>query len=265
MTLNDWNADPLPVRFSRGASRVPYVEDWRRNTIGMTSDEDAPPWLIRQVCGYVARRSWFKDSDADALSAKLGRISKFQSLQSEDALTWNWFGTLALSTPIERQATIQWLYDRLGLELRASSAVAVRQWERVHHPNAPNRKGPEIDAIVEDPSSALIYVEAKWSAALGKGRGATGDQLDDQVVLRRDSLRKDSKLATREGPLVVLGVSQSNLDLAMYREDDTQLRHVVLCWLTWRSLADCSVHPLSAEFGRYLKWRETLRTADRRG
>src|SRR3954451_10918505 len=91
----DWRGAEIVIRRSRGASRVPYVEDWRRNVIGNTGD--APPFLMRQVRAYVAHSGWFTDQDAAVLSADLGRISKFQSLRSEDAITWSWFGTLAAS------------------------------------------------------------------------------------------------------------------------------------------------------------------------
>ena len=198
--FTDWNRVPLAVRFSRGESRVPYVEDWRRNVIGLAADTPVPPWLIRQVRSYVARRDWFEEEDAAALATVLGRISKFQSLQSEDALTWSWFGTLAIATPSERTAAIQWLYDRLGLPVTASGEAGIRQWDRVLHPNAvASPHGPEVDAIVDDPAGALIYVEAKWGAELGTGKGASAKKPEDQIVLRRDSLRKDPALRRTRG------------------------------------------------------------------
>src|SRR4051795_8156871 len=93
----DWRGLEIVLRRSRGTSRVPYVEDPRRNVIGNT--RDAPPFLMRQVQAYVARSRWFTDEEAAVLSADLGRISKFQSLRSEDAITWSWFGTLAAADP----------------------------------------------------------------------------------------------------------------------------------------------------------------------
>jgi len=44
-----------------------------------------------------------------------------QSLRSEDAITWSWFGTLAGATADDRRGVVQWLYDRLGLDLVASA------------------------------------------------------------------------------------------------------------------------------------------------
>ena len=252
--IEDWNNRPLRVRYSRGKGHVPYVEDWTRNVIGLDPD-NAPPWLTRQAMAYVARPSWFGPEDAVRLSQQLGRISKFQSLRSEDALSWSWFGTLALADEGTRQAAVQWLYDRLELPLRASAAVNIRQWDRVPHPNA-SRNGPEIDAIIDDPDNALIYVEAKWLADLGTGRGATHKVPDDQIVLRRDSLRRDPALQNDKRSHVVLGVSLEQRDCTPYVESSDSMPGVTIAWSTWRDLAECPAHPYTAEFARHLAWKE---------
>ena len=79
-------------------------ERWEDNVLG------SPPWaesLLGQVRGYVARRSHFADDDAEALAAHLdGRISKFQSSNSEDAVTYSWFGTLAIASSDASPATV---------------------------------------------------------------------------------------------------------------------------------------------------------------
>ena len=92
--INDWNGKPVAVRRSRGG--VLTFECWEDNVLG------SPPWpeaLLGQVRGYVARRSHFADDDAIALAKHLGgRISKFQSVNCEDAVTYSWFGTLAIAS-----------------------------------------------------------------------------------------------------------------------------------------------------------------------
>jgi hypothetical protein len=101
-----------------------------------------------------------------------------------------------------------------------------------------------------------VYVEAKWDALLGTGKGAAPDTRDDQVVLRRDSLRADPALAGDRRELVVLGISNTRQDLTVYREaEGLSLRPVRVEWLTWSDLAGRDVHPLSGEFRRYLAWK----------
>ncbi|MBP6843902.1 MAG: hypothetical protein KA201_09175 [Kofleriaceae bacterium] len=153
---------------------------------------------------------------------------------------------------------MQWLYDRLGLQASASRDARIDQWVRVTHPNAlrsPN--GPEVDARLDDPGQALVYVEAKWLAALGSGKGADDGAWDDQIVLRRGSLRQDPALAGDHKRLyVVLGISNDSPDLVAYDEaNEHEPRRVEVRWLRWQDLAECSAHPHHEEFARYLQWK----------
>lgn len=221
-------------------------------------NQEWPVAVVKQVNAYVARRSWFAAEDAGVLAARLGRISKFQSLNSEDAVTWSWFGTLGLAEPASRRLAIQWLYDRLGLALTASPDVVIDQWMRVVHPNAPvSSKGPELDARIDDPGVALIYVEAKWDAVLGAGKGRVEGEQDDQIVLRRDAMRVEKALADDRREFIVLGISNDAPDLSVYDEARRQppLRPVQIAWLTWVDLADCDAHPRAGEFRQYLRWK----------
>jgi hypothetical protein len=132
---------------------------------------------------------------------------------------------------------------------------------RIIHPNAlMSSKGPELDARIDDPGVALVYVEAKWDAALGSGKGAAPGREDDQVILRRDAFRAEPKLAADEREFVVLGVSNEAPDLSAYDEAPLKrpLRPVQVRWLTWADLSECDAHPLSSEFRRYLEWKRDL-------
>lgn len=254
--MDDWRGKSLPVRRSCG-SAVPYVEDWRRNVLRLSPAVDWPDFLLRQVRAYVARTSWFTDGDADALSAQLGRISKFQSLRSEDAVTWSWFGTLHDASSEARRSSIQSLFNEVNVDVEVSGDVSIRQWVRVPHPNAAGRVGPEVDAVIDDPHGAVVYVEAKWDAGLGTGRGLSEGQLDDQIVLRCRALAAPAADTTR--PRVVLGLSRAAPDLSAY--EVAKETGVAVHWLTWANLTRCAPHPLSEEFSRYLAWRLALSVA----
>jgi hypothetical protein len=249
--IESWNGRPVAIRRSRGG--VLTFERWQDNVLG------SPPWpeaLLEQVRGYVARRSHFTDDDAVALGAQLdGRISKFQSINSEDAVTYSWFGTLAAAKPETRRAAIQWLYDRAGIPATAA-LPSIDQWARVFHPNAPaSGRGPELDARIDDPGVALVYVEAKWNASVGTGKGKTTEVPDDQIVLRRDSLRNDPVSQHDNRTFAVLGISEATPDLAKWNEHDASLRRVTIAWLTWDDVAACTAHPFADEFARYITWK----------
>lgn len=114
---------------------------------------------------------------------------------------------------------------------------------------------PELDARSDDPSAALVYVEAKWNAAVGTGKGKATEVPDDQIVLRRDSLRTDPALKSDERVFAVLGISEHKLDVVRWQEHATGLRPVTVAWLAWDELTECSEHPRADEFGRYSAWK----------
>jgi hypothetical protein len=250
----------MAVRWSRGG--VLTFERWEDNVLG------GPPWpesLLKQVRGYVARADHFAAEDAEALARPLdGRISKFQSINSEDAVTYSWFGTLAQASTETRRAAVQWLYDRAGLSAE-SLDPKIDQWARIFHPNAAGSpRGPELDARIDDQGAALVYIEAKWNAGIGTGRGKVAGIPDDQIVLRRESLREDPELVDDQRLLAVLGVSESKPELAKWSEPVGSSRPVVVTWLTWDDLAQCPDHPYAEEFARYLAWKRHVASLTKR-
>jgi hypothetical protein len=145
---------------------------------------------------------------------------------------------------------------RSGRVPASACAPVIDQWARVYHPNAPqSSRGPELDARVDDPGAALVYVEAKWNAKVGTGKGKVLDRPDDQIILRRDSLRNDPRLKDDQRALAILGVSEDKPDLGKWHERDRNAREVSIARLTWDDLAACPEHPLADEFGRYLAWK----------
>jgi hypothetical protein len=83
---------------------------------------------------------------------------------------------------------------------------------------------------------------------------------DDQIVLRRESLRRDPALKNDGRAFAVLGISEHKPDLSTWHEHDGDLRPVSVAWLTWDELAECPEHPLADEFGRYIAWKRTHAT-----
>jgi hypothetical protein len=106
----------------------------------------------------------------------------------------------------------------------------------------------------------------KWDAKLGEGKGRVAGTRDDQIVLRRESMRRDPGLAADPRPFVVLGVSHAEPDLTTYTTSSPRsaLKPVSVRWLTWDDLASCDRHPRGDEFRRYLDWKRHLIHAARR-
>jgi hypothetical protein len=116
--------------------------------------------------------------------------------------------------------------------------------------------GRELDARIDDPSIALVYVETKWSAKVGTGKGKAADVPTTRSSCAASPFGTTPRTrATRV--MAVLGISERKPDLAKWHETDGNLRPVSIAWLTWDELSECPEHPLADEFGRYLAWKRT--------
>jgi hypothetical protein len=99
----------------------------------------------------------------------------------------------------------------------------------------------------------------KWNAALGTGKGSAEGAKNDQVELRRESMRADPALIDDKREFAVLGVSNAVPDLTAYAEHgQTDRKRVTIAWLTRDDLASCDDHPRAEEFRRYLEWKRDV-------
>jgi hypothetical protein len=103
---------------------------------------------------------------------KLGHYSALQSINSEDAITWNFFGPL-IGRPAAGAEFLNWLCGRLELPWGENTAAATDVWRRVPHPDKPIAPGPELDAMLVA-ERTVVMVEAKWGSGEGTGQGVAG-------------------------------------------------------------------------------------------
>ena len=255
MYVRDWNDENIECYASRGG--VINVADWKRNLVHGDVRPWPPPQLARKLTN-PGRAEAFAAEDLARLTAKLGYLSRFQSLNSEDSLAWSWFGTLAHAPSSVRRDVTDWLLSQIGVSA-AVTAADIDLWERVPNPCHESRPGPELDARIRT-DSALLYVECKWNAPLAFGKTAGEGEKMDQVQLRRCALRKDEQAEESELSLVVLGVTRDPFDPGdrYTATDQPGARPVEIKWLTWNDLAGCERHPHAEEFRRYLDWRQVM-------
>src|SRR5438445_13823361 len=57
------------------------------------------------------------------LTARLGFYSDLESLHREDAITWSFFGTLSMPSPVKRTAFLNWLLKRIELPANEKDAT----------------------------------------------------------------------------------------------------------------------------------------------
>jgi len=207
-----------------------------------------PPELLQKT--YASDRFEGRTPADDALAREgLGYYCDLQSLNSEDAVTWSFFGTLAYMPASDRNLVCQALFKNLGLPAPQSD-VFVWLWRRIPHPEKPESSGgPEIDFGLMS-SDSLILGESKWNSPLGTGQGINKDR--SQLDLR---LAFCEQLALRSLPSirhrVVLGVGRTGDILTTTSQSAcAEIRNA-----SWQELVSLFPTQLASELDWYLAWR----------
>jgi len=210
------------------------------------------PELIQKL--YASER-WNGKTPEDDRAARqsLGYYCDLQSLNSEDAITWSFFGPLMYG-PVEWRhhfATV--LFEAIGLQ--APRSVAIWLWRRIPHPEKPaSTGGPEIDFGLRS-ESCLVFGEAKWNSPVGVRQGIAKDRT--QLDLR---LAYCGGLGPRALPGVrrwaVLGVGRSDDVLGTVEQGS-----VIVHNTSWKQLVDFMPVLLRPELEQYLTWKERYSTS----
>ena len=208
-----------------------------------------PPAAIRQKIYRSEQLAAFAPEDQALLTERLGLYCDLQSINSEDAITWSFFGTLASADEESRANTLNWLMARAGLPWTDNSRCAIELWRRVAHPVTGTMGGPELDACVSG-DHCVVFVEAKWKAKEGMGFDGTG-----QMEYRRNYLDKYGGGVCGDRGRVVLGVAVAGTIEEEVPPDSDQ---VATRGITWAELSECPSHPRQQEFARYYAWKERL-------
>ena len=180
----------------------------------------------------------------------LGHYSALQSINSEDALTWNFFGGL-INQSAAGAAFLNWLCEQLQLPWSGNERAITDVWPRIPHPDKPIAPGPELDAVLIA-ERIVVMVEAKWGSVEAKGQGVAGDK--GQIQLRREFLTTYGRRLWGRRGLLVLGVT---LDSPMAVAAGPDEHNVAVASTTWERLAQWSGHPVGGEFVRHLRWKTT--------
>jgi hypothetical protein len=176
--------------------------------------------------------------------------SDLQSLHSEDAVTWSYFGPLAVQPPEAKARFLDWLLGRLGLGDQAGpGGCSIDLWRRVPHPDKSLPGGPELDFVL-DGEQCTIFGEVKWRSGEGRKQGRQKDK--GQMQLRRDFFMKYGKAIYGRRGFVVLGVSLAG---PLEAETPPDAEGVLTRTLNWNDLAEYPEHPKGDEFRRYLEWK----------
>ena len=135
-TIEDWNGREIAVVRSKGG--VLAVCDFADNLIRCEGLPWPPPPVVQKL--YESRQSRaFVDDDLAAVTKRLGFYSDLQSINSEDAITWSYFGCFISETAASRAGLLNWLLERTGLaEHSTSERCQLDLWRRIPHPDRPD-------------------------------------------------------------------------------------------------------------------------------
>jgi hypothetical protein len=244
--ITDWNGRSIQAAQSRGG--VIAVADFSDNL--MRADSLWPSAAVVQK-SYRDKNheTAFSEDALKVLTRRLGFYTNLQSLHSEDAITWSFFGTLAAAPPLTRVTFLNWLLSHIGLRANEENC-AIDLWRRIPHPDTQGGMGgPEIDCMLLG-SHSVLFGESKWRSPEGRLQGLNLDKT--QLQLRKEFCEGIAQRIFGERQLVVLSVFwRSPLPIDLLCGGVATVRSI-----SWEDLANYSGHPSATEFHRYYEWKQ---------
>lgn len=250
LTIPNWRGQSIKVASSKGGTLA--VVNPKDNLITSGITLWPPPEIVQKL--YQSRHEdAFAETDLEAVKSALGFYSDLQSLNSEDAITWSVFGTLAYADNSTKCAFVTALFDLLSIPISPVADANIWLWRRIPHPQTLDSGGPEIDFGIET-EQAILFGEAKWLSGVGQAQGKTGEK--DQISLRREFFEKYGKAIF--GSLSHYIVFVVSLYGNVLKANDVNLGDATLHFrdATWDSICNITSHPAHDELVRYLEWKK---------
>src|SRR5215207_9806955 len=96
-SIENWNGKPIDVAATSGGTLL--VCNPFQALMRPVAGAWPPPALVMQLGEGEPSRYPFSDDLRAQMSIQLGHYCELQSINSEDAITWNFFGTLMAAQP----------------------------------------------------------------------------------------------------------------------------------------------------------------------
>lgn len=184
----------------------------------------------------------YHESERPALAQKLGFYTDLQSVHSEDALTWNLFGTLSADQSACRRFCNR-LIRHLDRSAPENDHCRVSLWRRIPHPETLGAGGPEIDFLIEG-DKCVVLGEAKWASREGRGQGIGGNKT--QLGLRAELVNGLGQRIYPGRRLLLAYVTRETAEILAW----ASVKHV-----TWTELCSWPEHPFQDRLQQYLLWK----------
>jgi hypothetical protein len=243
--VKDWGGNEIELVASSGGV-LAFVNPWD-GVIHGGVDPWPPPELVQKL--YQSNHAGaFVDAANSSATRFLGYYSDLQSMHSEDAVTWSFFGPIAYADSNVRAKFCEQLLESLGIAGFVSRA-RIWLWRRLPHPDTRVSGGPEIDFGIQT-ADTLILGESKWRSGFGAGQGTKRDK--DQIQLRVEyCIKHGTEVFPRVTQFIVLAVGRgSNLLTDVHRALGGG--KVLMHETTWETLAGLSFGGSIAGDAHYL-------------
>jgi hypothetical protein len=252
--VQNWNGRDVEAARSRGG--VLAFADFSDNLI-LPVDGSWPPAEVVQKLVASGRISAFDLPEKAILERKLGYYCNLQSIHSEDAITWTYFGLLSAADIDVRVEFLNWLLLRMGLKAE-DRWCSITLWRRIPHPDKlGSLSGPEVDFLVQGDRSIVIG-EAKWLSAEDQRQGTS--RRKGQIQLRKEFLGEHGIATYGSKQFAVLLLQLEDLEVASKRAG---LHGVNVGTIPWSDLCDFRGHPRQQEFRKYYEWKYGLLNSTR--
>ncbi|HEV3165143.1 MAG TPA: hypothetical protein VGZ22_14045 [Isosphaeraceae bacterium] len=241
--IQDWNNEQIEVAYSKG--RVMAVADFSNNLIRHGIPLWPPGAIVQKL--YNSRHSYaYKEQAFKIVTRRLEYYCDLQSVHSEDAITWSFFGPLRYLSVEDQAAALNWILSYFGLDGR-NTKCEISLWRRIPHPQTLVPGGPEIDFLLTGDKD-VVAGEAKWRSPFGIGQGVNRDM--NQIQLRQRFLRIYGHTLFGNRRFHVLALGRSPCIQLVEPVQGVDFRS--MCWTT---LTQYESHPRAEEFQRYLTWK----------
>lgn len=248
-TIQDWNGEAISACRSKGKSLavVNPFENLLRSGVPLWP----PPEVLQKLYESHHLRD-FPEADHGDLQSHLGFYCDLQSIRSEDAITWSYFGPLIYATADVRLAFVASFLQKLRLPQQKAGFSEIWLWRRLMHPEKKNMGGPEIDFGIMTKDTVLLG-ETKWRTPEGKQQGLHKDR--GQIELRLQLFDEHWRVFGEKRQFVVVALSLTG-GLVKSQTRETAGRVIATRDITWNDVASLVEHPVQDEFTRYLEWKK---------
>ena len=242
----DWNKRTVQAAQSRGG--VVALADFSENLVRVDNLPWPPPAIVQKLFRSIHETTAFSEEARSLLTSKLGFYTNLQSLHSEDAITWSFFGPLIAAPAVVRTDFLNWLLRHLGLQAN-EKGCGIEIWRRIPHPDNRGMGGPEIDFLIQGSNTVLVG-EAKWRSGEGTGQGVNRDK--SQLQLRSEFCSDLAHAIFGNLKFLVLEIYwKSPLGTTFSCDTNAILRSI-----SWEELTTWSEHPRASEFRLYFEWKQ---------